>query len=226
MIQFGAATILLSILGGGPLAPITSIASLVIGLSLFPTIILRAYRLPPGCVFRFPPMLPATLADDMFAIVSPYVQRDPLWPAGLSTQGDWTREPTGEFMTVGDTREAVTRPMYAPRDCTAAPVGMQDGIYVLAWFAEYAYPGWRPYAPLSTMQLVFGASAVSNYSSYYYGLDVGDPMYKSCAYMMSPNVVAVVFIAIAIVAVVMMLLHVVMRLLKRLIGILALAVQL
>jgi len=87
-----------------------------------------------------------------------------------------------------------------PNHCGDDPIGMTDGLRVIAWYLETNYPMWRAYFPLYTFQLFLGAQAVDQYAFYFMqpiiGAGADNPeiffalqhQRRACAHMMTPNV--------------------------------------
>ena len=219
--QFAGASMLVSVAAGGLLAPLAMVATTVIGFTFVPVVLVRAYDIAPGCILRFPPLLPATLADDLYALVGPHLTRHAPWPDGLSGDGQWAREETGEFITIDGVPMPMTRPIFPPRDCTANPIGMRDGLRVLVWYLEYNIPSWRKYAPLATLQMVFGTATVNGYAFYYALVDVHEKVYADCAVLMMPTVPVVALLMAVAIATSVILLHTALFFVKRLMGFVA-----
>lgn len=109
----------------------------------------------------------------------------------------------------------------SPVDCTADPIGMIDGMRAITWYLQtHVSENWRMYAPVSTMQLIFGNQAIDSYVFYYTSAIVGDEsedghadiiirkQREACAWMMFPSALLTILIFMITLAIVPVVLHV------------------
>ena len=228
--QLGLACVVAGVLFGGVMSSLTGLATVFAALSFVPWVLMRTYDLPLACLIRLPPMLPVGLADDMFDVLNTSVlPRHLPWPQGLSPDG-WAREIYGELSTTG---EHLLRLVSKPIDCTHDPVGMVDGLRVIAWYLEVTFPDWRAYVPLYTLQLVFGSEAVNHYAFYYltpevaatsvfgaYNLEV-QATRRACARIQIPSVVLVLVLVAAVLALIPIAIHLVLFVIKQLLSLIS-----
>lgn len=159
---------------GGIGPPITA-AGVGFSLVAVPMIsVARTYSINYACLVRFPPLLPVCLFDDIYDLIDKSVlPRHINWPRGLSADG-FTRVNSSTSVMYKKKPRRIQRLTSSPLDCSA--LGFEDGFAVGLFWLQYSYGNsWRPYAPLSLLQLFLGEAQSNAYIMRWVGRDL-DPL--------------------------------------------------